>query len=151
MFCDCYSLADLGRFYDAVDTSLVKDFAGMFHDCESLSEFNFDKMDTNSMTNAPFMFSGCGLKNAMLGKFIPNKSTVSAPFMFADCKLLTKVDAKDFTPTDDSNIEGMFFKCSRLNELLLSQNTASTIGEDYLRGFDGMKGGGSDACNNVSK
>ena len=98
MFLGCSSLTSITGL-SGFNTSKVKSMDGMFNGCSSLTSIDVSSFDTSNVTDMTRMFRDCAsLQSLNLSNF----------------------DTKNVTNMGDSEYGGMFFGCSKLKELTLS-------------------------------
>lgn len=107
-------------------TSGVSDFSYMFSNCSELSDVtNFNTFDFTSAESSEFMFFNCAKLTGDIHIPNPNENTTSltnTAKMFRGCKLISsfKFDfGYDFSIADMSQ---MFYECSKLTNVDLSEN-----------------------------
>ena len=125
LFFDCTSIIsiDLSNF----DSSELKSMEWMFANCKSLNTINFKNFDTNNVTDMSLLFFGCqNLKHLDLSNFI-TRNVTNMSFMFGRCINLRSLNfLPSFSTMSVNNFNGMFYNCSSLIKLDLSNfNTAN--------------------------
>ena len=127
MFSDCSGLTalDVSNF----NTSKVTDMQGMFSNCSGLTSLDLSNFDTSSVTSMTNMFYNCsGLTSLDLSNF--NTSNVTSMMqMFIKCSNLTSLDVSSFDTSKVKNMgmNNMFSYCSNLISLDLSSFNTSNV------------------------
>lgn len=125
------------------NTSGVSDFSYMFNNCSELSDVtNFNTFDFTSAESSAFMFFNCAKLTGDI--HIPNPyeqttSLTNTAKMFRGCKLISsfKFDfGYDYSITDMSQ---MFFECSKLTNVDLSENMILDESSDTTGMFRGCQ------------
>lgn len=121
MFAKCSNLEtlDLSHF----NTENVTTMAQMFYGCTKLHNLNIDNFNTENVSYMNGMFEGCsGLETLDLSHFNTRYVRKSGfNYMFNGCSSLSSLDVSNFT-TDKSSmqLDGLFKGCSSLQTLDLS-------------------------------
>lgn len=121
MFAQCSNLEtlDLSHF----NTEKVTTMAQMFYGCTKLHDLNIDNFNTENVTNMNGMFDGCsGLETLDLSHFnTRNVLYTGLNYMFNGCSSLSSLDVSNFTTDKNSmQLDGLFKGCSSLQTLDLS-------------------------------
>lgn len=104
----------------------VNDFSYMFNNCSELSDVtNFNTFDFTSAESSAFMFFNCAKLTGDIHIPNPNEQTTSltnTAKMFSGCKLISsfKFDFGYDVSIDD--MSQMFYECSKLTNVDLSEN-----------------------------
>ena len=117
---------------DYIESVFFKQFyRGMFYECSSLKDINFNNFNTNNATNMSGMFYKCSslntnmaamfsrcssLKELNLNNFNTNNVT-NMDYMFYECSSLKELNLNNFNTNNVTNMSGMFSRCS--NELIM--------------------------------
>ena len=118
-FFDCDQLTEIQSIGN-LNTSEVKDMAGMFYCCSRLTSLNLSNFNTAKVQDMSYMFSGCpGLTSLDLSNFNTDNVT-NMNWMFFGCSGLTSLNLSSFNTTNVTNMSGMFYDCSHLTSLDLS-------------------------------
>ena len=113
MFLGCSSLTSITGL-SGFNTSKVKSMDGMFNGCSSLTSIDVSSFDTSNVTDMARMFRDCAsLQSLNLSNF----------------------DTKNVTNMGDSEYGGMFFGCSKLKELTLSDKFNTGLVTNMSRMF----------------
>ena len=130
MFYCCYKLdsLDLSGF----NTSAVASMGSMFRDCQSLTGLDLSSFKTPAVTKMDWMFAGCvNLQSVDLSSF-KTPALVRTNQMFRSCPKITAVDVSGFSMAKTSDMSGMFYHASQLEDIKLPEscdvNTAVTQG-----------------------
>ena len=117
MFRGCILLTELDL--SSFNTAKIENMQSLFYECMRLEKINISNFDTSNTKNMSYMFYGCSsLKELNIRNFNTNKvKDMSA--MFYDCFSLKDLNI-NFTTEYDTNISFMFFGCSSLINLDLS-------------------------------
>ena len=79
-----------------MDTSNVTNMEGLFYNCQSLTKWDFSKLNTSNVVNMSKMFAGCS-------------------------KLTSFENLSTFDTASVTNMSGMFSDCTSLKELNLTR------------------------------
>ena len=116
-YCICYTKIDFTFF----NSELVSDISGMFQNCTSLKEVKFGNFNTNNINNMASLFQDCSsLSKIDLSSFKTNE-VQQMQNMFIRCPL-TSIDLSNFDFSKATNISQMFYGCSSLKEIKMSDS-----------------------------
>ena len=115
--CKCYTMIDLTYF----NSELISDISYMFQNCFSLKEIKFGKFNTNNVTTMANLFYEClSLSKVDLSSFKTNE-VQQMQDMFVRCPLIS-IDLSNFDFSKTINISEMFYGCSSLKEIKMSDS-----------------------------
>lgn len=112
------------------DTSNVTDMGYMFYGCSSLTNLDLNNFDTSNVTNMAMMFSMdlmtadyMKLDNIIFSKKFSTSKVTNMMSMFFGCSSLKKLDLSNFDTSNVTNFFDMFAKNTNMTEILVTRNT----------------------------
>lgn len=120
MFKDCRSITDLDLSnFDMANALLLQ---GMFSGCTKLQTLNANGWGELPIANrVHYMFSNCNSLNKIIGSSDwVLSSVVNASNMFNKCSSLPTLDLSNLKMSKCSNMQLMYYSCSRLTQLKLN-------------------------------
>ena len=112
------------------DTSNVTDMGYMFYVCSSLTNLDLNNFDTSNVTNMAMMFSMdlmtadyMKLDNIIFSKKFSTSKVTNMMSMFFGCSSLKKLDLSNFDTSNVTNFFDMFAKNTNMTEILVTRNT----------------------------
>ena len=103
-----------------LNTSEVRQTAGMFRNCESLTSLDVSGFNTSKVVNMGSMFRNCkGLSSLDVSRFDTSNVTFMGS-MFYGCENLKRLNLKNFNTSKLQYIPNMFYNCTGLSNLDVS-------------------------------
>ena len=124
MFYQCENLTDLNL--SGFNTSNVTSMESMFSDCSALTTLDLSSFDTKNVTNMQEMFDKCySLTDLNISNFKTSNVTTMA-WMFAHVPA-TSLNVSSFDTSKVTDMKGMFIDCKNLISLNLSNFDTSKV------------------------
>ena len=117
MFKDCSNLTSIN--YDWNQCRL-QHHIGMFQNCKSLIDVNFEGLVAGSSINMASMFAGCHSLTEINTNGWDTSKVKNMSNAFAYCKSIISLDISNFATSNVTTIAGMFNNCSKLKELTIA-------------------------------
>ena len=117
LFYGCSSLQSLNL--SSFDTASVKDMGYMFYGCSSLSFVDLSSFDTASVKDMGYMFYGCSLLGSVDLSSFDTTSAENMSHMFYNCSNLRTLSILQFKTSNVQDISFMFYGTSNLSALVL--------------------------------
>ena len=133
MFQGCSNLISINDI-STWDTSMIERMDYMFDECINLKQLDVSNFNTEKCTNFDFMFSRCKkLKELKVNGFCLNNVT-NIQWMFKECSSLTSIDVSNWNTRIVSIMDGLFYGCINLIEIigLDNFNTSNVSGMRYM-------------------
>ena len=115
---------------DNLETSKVTNMSYMFTQNKYLFELNLSNFDTSNVTNMAMMFSMdlmtadyMKLDNIIFSKKFSTSKVTNMMSMFFGCSSLKKLDLSNFDTSNVTNFFDMFAKNTNMIEILVTRNT----------------------------
>lgn len=132
MFWNCDYLTELDVRY--FNTEKVTEMTSMFRELISIKTLNLSNFNTEKVTRMARMFERCvSLTNLNISSFRTD-SLIDMEYMFSGCKELTKIDISHFNVDKVTKIEGLFSSCNELKEVVLPNFNVNML-ETYTKIF----------------
>ena len=121
MFNGCTKLHDLN--ISSFNTEKVKYMNEMFDGCSSLKTLDLSHFNTENVlyTGLNYMFNGCSsLSSLDVSNFTTDKPSMQLDGLFKGCSSLQTLDLSSFSTGGASSVTDMFYGCSALRTIYVS-------------------------------
>lgn len=119
MFKDCSNLTSIN--YDWSQCRL-QHHIGMFQNCKSLIDVNFEGLVTSNSINMASMFLGCHSLTEINTNGWNTSNVKDMSNAFDTCKNLTLLDVSKFNTSKVTNMRNMFYNCNKLADIIGTSN-----------------------------
>lgn len=144
MFNGCTKLHDLN--ISSFNTKNVTNMSEMFYGCSSLDSLNLSHFNTRYVRKdgMNYMFNGCSsLSSLDVSNFTTDKPSMQLDGLFKGCRSLQTLDLSSFSTGGASSVTDMFYGCSALrtiyvSDLFIFNNSVSS--SNMFRGCHSLKG-----------
>ena len=127
LFYNCSSLKNITSFTEEVNVTNVEKVDYLFSGCSNLEYINCSNWNLSSINSMSHLFDNCSNLQTITLPKVGNNLT-DASFLFSDCKNLTGIHLlEDFNPINVTNVSHMFYGCSSLSKLNLSNFIGNKI------------------------
>ena len=121
MFSNCYSLITIDISH--LNTENATNFDSMFQYCTRLEHLNIESLNTSNATSMKAMFKeDILLKDIQFGSGFSTSHVTDMENMFYGCSRLSSLDLSSFDTSAVNNMHGMFYQTKAMNEVVLSSN-----------------------------
>lgn len=134
--CKCYTIIDLRYF----NSEKVSNISYMFYLCTSLKEIKFGNFNTKDFTNMAGLFRGCTSLSFIDLSSFNTKEVLQMNEMFYECPLVS-INLTNFDFSKTANISHMFYGCSSLTEIKMSDSFGEKGKTIYYFGYGLPKNG----------
>lgn len=144
MFNGCTKLHDLN--ISSFNTENVTNMYGMFYGCSSLDSLNLSHFNTRYVRKdgMNYMFNGCSsLSSLDVSNFTTDKPSMQLDGLFKGCRSLQTLDLSSFSTGGASSVTDMFYGCSALRTIYVSdlfKFNNSVSSSNMFRGCHSLKG-----------
>ena len=144
MFNGCTKLHDLN--ISSFNTKNVTNMSEMFYGCSSLDSLNLSHFNTRYVRKdgMNYMFNGCSsLSSLDVSNFTTDKPSMQLDGLFKGCRSLQTLDLSSFSTGGASSVTDMFYGCSALRTIYVSdlfKFNNSVSSSNMFRGCHSLKG-----------
>jgi len=144
MFNGCTKLPDLN--ISSFNTKNVTNMSEMFYGCSSLDSLNLSHFNTRYVRKdgMNYMFNGCSsLSSLDVSNFTTDKPSMQLDGLFKGCRSLQTLDLSSFSTGGASSVTDMFYGCSALRTIYVSdlfKFNNSVSSSNMFRGCHSLKG-----------
>lgn len=144
MFYGCTKLHNLN--IDNFNTENVSYMNGMFEGCSGLDTLDLSHFNTRNVRKSGFnyMFNGCSsLSSLDVSNFTTDKPSMQLDGLFKGCRSLQTLDLSSFSTGGASSVTDMFYGCSALRTIYVSdlfKFNNSVSSSNMFRGCHSLKG-----------
>ncbi|MBQ3364019.1 MAG: BspA family leucine-rich repeat surface protein [Muribaculaceae bacterium] len=110
-----------------LNTSNVRNMAGMFMQCEILQSIDLSHFNTALVEDMAYMFGYCPELRAIDLSTFNTANVTNMRYMFQNCRSLTTLNLSTFNTANVTNMEDMFYNCSSMTTIYVGSgwNTAA--------------------------
>ena len=144
MFNGCTKLHDLN--ISSFNTKNVTNMSEMFYGCSSLDSLDLSHFNTRYVRKdgMNYMFNGCSsLSSLDVSNFTTDKPSMQLDGLFKGCRSLQTLDLSSFSTGGASSVTDMFYGCSALRTIYVSdlfKFNNSVSSSNMFRGCHSLKG-----------
>lgn len=125
LFHNCSSLTEMQ--YDRINTTGVKNFYAMFEGCSSLKKIDLSSFDTSEATNMGHMFAYCTNLESVDFSSLDTSKVTNMEYMFIQCYNIKSIDLSSFDTSNVTDMSSMFYECRRLESLNINSFDTSNV------------------------